>query len=106
MAKFCGKVGYSKTVETSPGVWTEELTARKYRGEVIDNRIRRNQSSDSTNDNLSINNQISILADAFAMQNLCFIRYIEFMGVKWNVSDVTISRPRLILTLGGVYNGG
>lgn len=105
MAKQCGKIGYANTVETTPGVWTEEIVERKYYGDLIRN-TRRLQSADKVNDDISINNELSIVADPYAMNNFHSIRYVEFMGTKWKVSNVEVQYPRLILILGGVYNNG
>ena len=104
MAKFYGTIGYAKTVETMPGVWTEQITERDYYGDVIRNS-RRLQSSDKVNDDISISNQISIVADPYAINNSHSMRYAEFMGAKWKISDVEVQYPRLLLTLGGLYNG-
>ena len=104
MAKFYGTIGYAKTVETMPGVWTEQITERDYYGDVIKNS-RRLQSSDKVNDDININNQISIVADPYAINNFHSMRYAEFMGAKWKISDVEVQYPRLLLTLGGLYNG-
>ena len=104
MAKFYGALGYAKTVETMPGVWTEQITERDYYGDVIKNS-RRLQSSDKVNDDININNQISIVADPYAINNFHSMRYAEFMGAKWKISDVEVLYPRLRLTLGGLYNG-
>ena len=104
MAKFYGTIGYAKTVETMPGVWTEQITERDYYGDVIRNS-RRLQSSDKVNDDISISNQISIVADPYAINNFHSMRYAEFMGAKWKISDVEGQYPRLLLTLGGLYSG-
>jgi len=104
MARFHGKVGYGETVETSPGVWEDVITERSYFGDVLRN-TRRLQEGESVNDNLSVNNSISIVADAYANDHFFAIRYVEWMGSLWKVSDVEVQRPRLILRLGGVYNG-
>lgn len=106
MARWFGKVGYSETVETAPGVWMPQDTIREYYGDVTRNTTRWTGSSDSTNDNLTVNTQISIVADPFAVEKFYSIKWIEFMGVKWSVDSVDPTQPpRLILTLGGVYNG-
>jgi hypothetical protein len=105
MGKWHGEIGYVSTVETSPGIWEETVTKRNYYGDVLKNASRWSTSSDSTNDNLNISNQISIVADPFAYQNFHSIRYVEFMGIKWKVSNLDVQYPRLLLTLGGVYNG-
>ncbi len=102
--KFCGKIGYSITKELSPGVWGDEITDRRYYGDIMRNPTSQMQSSESLNDNLNITNQISIVADPFTQENFYAMRYVEFMGAKWKITNVEIQYPRLILTVGGVYN--
>ena len=104
MAKYYGKIGYNESVETTPGVWEEKITERSYYGDVVRN-ARRLQSTDKVNDDVNVNNEISIVADPYAMNNFHSMRYVEFMGAKWKVSNVEVQYPRLILTLGGLYNG-
>lgn len=104
MAKFYGEVGYAKTIETAPGVWGEVITKRNYTGDVTKN-IKRFQDGEHLNDDLIVSNIISILADPFAYENFFAIRYIKWMGALWKVTSVDVQRPRLILTIGGVYNG-
>lgn len=104
MAKWYGTVGYVITREVRPGVWKEESIERGYYGDLVRN-TRRLQSADQQNDNVNIANEISIVADPFANENFHAMRYAEFMGTKWKVSNVEVQYPRLILTLGGVYNG-
>lgn len=103
MAKFYGAIGYGKTVETKPGVYDEQITERSYFGDLIRN-TRRLQSSDALNDDINVANEISIVADPFANENFHSMRYVEFMGAKWKISNVDVQYPRLILTIGGVYN--
>lgn len=104
MAKFYGIIGYGETQETQPGVWEEVITERKYFGDVLQFG-RRWESGGNLNDNLNINNKISIVADPFAYQNFHAMRYIDFMGALWKITNVEVQQPRLILTIGGVYNG-
>lgn len=106
MAKFFGVVGYANTVESkeSPGVWIKEITEREYYGDVM-KISRKLQGSGGINDNVDINNEISIVADPFAYENFSNIRYVEWLGVKWKVAKTTINTPRLIMSIGGVYNG-
>ena len=104
MAKFYGKIGYANTVETKPGVYEEQIVERSYYGDLIRN-TRRLQSADQVNDDINISNEISIVADPYATNNFHIMRYAVFMGTKWKISNVEVSYPRLILTLGGVYNG-
>lgn len=103
MSKFYGAVGYTKTVETSPGVSVEQITERNYYGDVIRN-TRRLQSADKVNDDINISNEISIVADPYANDHFYAIRYVVFQGAKWKVSNVDVQYPRLILSLGGLYN--
>lgn len=103
MAKFFGKIGYMVTQSTVPGIWSEVITEREYFGDLIRNTSRY-QSSDDLNDDINISNEISILADPFAYENFHAMRYVEFMGAKWKISNVEVQYPRLILTVGGVYN--
>lgn len=105
MAKWYGMIGYAESVEATPGNWEEQFTERAYYGEIIRN-TRRLQGADKVIDDISIANEISIVADPFACQNFHRMRYIEFMGAKWKISDVEVKYPRLILTIGGVYNAG
>ena len=105
MSKWYGVIGYAETVETEPGNWEEEITERPYFGDAIRN-TRLLQNSGGINDNVNIGNQISIVADPYANQNFHAMRYVEFMGSKWKVSNVDVQFPRLILTIGGLYNDG
>lgn len=104
MAKWFGKIGYANTIETSPGIYEEQITVRSYYGDVYRN-TRLLQNSGSINENINISNQISIVAEPFAVQNFHMMRYVEYMGSKWKISNVEVQYPRLILTVGGLYNG-
>lgn len=103
MAKWCGAIGYAKSVETSPGVWEDQITEKKYCGDLLANTTRW-QSSNFANDNLNISHQISILSDQFAEQNAHMIKYAEYMGEKWEVVSFEVKHPRLNLWIGGLYN--
>lgn len=104
MAKFYGVIGFAETVEERPGVHVEKIVARPYYGDLIRN-MRRLQEADQTNDNLVINNEISIVADPYATNNFHSMRYAKFMGTAWKITSVEVKYPRLTLTLGEVYNG-
>lgn len=105
MNKWYGTVGYVETVEHSPGIHVEETTERSYYGDLVRNNGKF-QTSGNVNDDRAVSVEISIVSDPYADQHFHSIRYVEFMGTKWEVSNVEPKRPRLILTLGGgVYNG-
>ena len=104
MAKFRGVVGFADTVEKTPGIHVEDIVERRYSGDLHRN-LRRLESSGVINDNINISNEISILADAYAFNHFHAMRYVEFAGAKWKITSVDATkRPRLVLTLGGVYN--
>lgn len=103
MAKFYGNVGYVVSKQVSPGVFEDNVVERSYRGDILQD-IRRWEPTENKNDNLVISNRLSIIADIFAYENLATIRYVVWKGVKWKVSNIEILRPRLVLTLGEVYN--
>lgn len=104
MSKWVGVIGFGIQIEIKPGVWKDNITEKKYYGNI--NRLsRRTQSSGNVNDNIVMSNEISIIADPFANKNLSSIRYVTFMDTKWKVTNVEVQTPRLILTLGEVFNG-
>ena len=105
MARWFGKVGYSETVETGPGVWTPNDTECEYYGDVKRDSTRWNGNSESTNDNLTINVQISIVADPFAIEHFSSMKWIEYMGTKWKITSAEPQFPRILITLGGKWNG-
>jgi len=104
MAKFQGIVGYIKTEKTEPGVYSEVVTERVYVGDILRNN-QNWEKSETLNDNFTINNRFSIISDEFAYENFPYIRYITYSGVKWSIKSIEIQRPRLVITVGGVYNG-
>ena len=104
MAKYYGKIGYIEDVETAPDIWKSQIVEREYYGEFIRNSSKF-QTSGGVNDNVNVSNEISIVADPYATQNFSSMRYIEFMGTKWKITNVEVRYPRLILSVGGVYNG-
>ena len=106
MGKFYGKIFYGKTVEREdrPGSWKTQLVARDYYGDIT--RMSRRYSNDSNvNGDITCNNVISIIADPYAVAHFSQIKCVELVGTKWTVTSVEVQSPRLILTLGGVYNG-
>ena len=103
MAKFYGSIGFAETTEVASGVWEEVITERSYMGDILRN-TRRLEPGEDLNDNLVINNQISIIADPFANQNFHAMKYVKWMGASWKITNVEVQRPRLLLTIGRVYN--
>lgn len=104
MAKWCGNIGFIETVETEPGVWEEKIKEEFYCGDSFKN-TRGIQNSGVINSNVTVSNQISIVADPYARNHIYAMRYAEFEGANWHVTNVDVQYPRLVLTLGGLYNG-
>ena len=102
--KFYGPVGFTETVEKRRGVYVEEPVEYTYNGDVLKRSVRY-QNGESVNDNLNVQHQISILADPYARKHFYSMKYVKWMGTAWKVMDVSVQYPRLVLTLGGVYNG-
>lgn len=106
MARFYGRVGYGTAVEdeTGSGVWVDDIVEYSYYGDVIRN-TRNLREGENLNADLTVENSISIVADAYANEHFFAIRYVEWAGTLWTVSSVEVQSPRLLLRLGEVYNG-
>lgn len=104
MARFKGEVGYGESVETKPGVWEDVMTEKVYSGDVVRN-TRALEEGDGLNSNIVVGNFISIVADQHAIDHFFKIKYVRWAGTLWTVTKVEVRRPRLILSLGEVYNG-
>lgn len=104
MNKWYGKVGYVTSTEVEPGIYDDTETTYEYYGEWI-KKSSRFRVSDTVTDNTDVSAELSIMADSYAELHFHSIRFVEFGGVKWKVNTVEPRRPRLILSIGGVYNG-
>jgi len=104
--KFSGDAGFAIEVESNrPGVYKEDIVERRVRGDVLNAGYNYTTDASSTSDDTSIQNRLSIIMDAFLKEHLGDLRYITYMGVKWKISGFTINAPRIIINLGGIYNG-
>lgn len=104
MAKWFGKVGYADTDMSEPGRWEEKIKERSYYGDVYRN-TRLIQNPGDINDNVNISMQISIVADPFAKDHIHAMRYAEYMGTMWRITSAEAQYPRVILQIGGIWNG-
>lgn len=104
MARFYGVIGFATSVETASGVWADVITEFPYFGDIVKS-ARKLDEGEKVNFDISLQNSISIVADAYASEHIFAMRYINWAGTLWIVSTVEVQSPRLLLRLGGVYNG-
>lgn len=104
MAKFYGKLGFSEDVEIRPSVWKPVIEERFYAGDTLRYSVRQ-ENAERPVDNANLGNDISVVADPYALNHFASLKYVEFMGVKWEVRNVTVEYPRLRISFGGVYHG-
>jgi hypothetical protein len=102
--KFHGTVGFGVSTEKSPGVWSDEPTERPYTGDILRNN-QRYSYGDDVNPDVTISDKISIIGDSFMIENLSTIKYVRWRGGVWAVKSIEVSRPRVLLEIGGLYNG-
>lgn len=102
--KWFGKIGFSDTIEKSPGVYVPTIVEKDYYGDLIKN-VKRTNDGDKVNDDISLSNQLSIISDPYIQNHFYSIKYVEMFEAKWKVSSVEVQFPRLLLSLGGMYNG-
>lgn len=105
MARFFGVVGFAENnVEIRPGVFEDIIVEKNYYGDLVKN-ARRFQDGSTIVDELSFDNSISILANKYANDHIDAMRYVVLNEVRWEITSIEAQPPRLILRLGGVYNG-
>lgn len=104
MAKYYGRIGYVKSIEIAPSVWEDKVTEKVYYGDFVRD-ARHWEKTENLHDNVTFNHTISIVADEYATRNFGYIRYAIVAGCRVQVTNIEHQRPRLILTLGGFYNG-
>lgn len=104
MARFIGNVGFGHSVEKAKGVHEDVITTRVYKGEVVRNNRAFNANQEIEGE-ITTSHSINIVADSYALANHQAIRFVEWGGGFWYVTTVQTNRPRLLLGLGGPYNG-
>lgn len=102
--KWFGKIGFNDTIEKSPGVYVPKIVEKDYYGDLIKN-VKRTNDGDKVNDDITLSNQLSIVLDPYIQDHFSSIKYVAMFGAKWKVTSVEVQFPRLLLSLGGVYNG-
>jgi len=104
MARYNGSIGFSTQNETAPGVWSTTIIEKQYKGAILQSTLRWTETP-NLNDDININEKVSIIVDPYLLQNIGSVVYITIHGVKWKVSSYEVCRPRVIINTSGVYNG-
>ena len=104
MAKFAGKIGFINQVEKEPGLFENETVERSYTGDILQD-VRRWNNVEKVNDDLTLGNRFSIVADGYILDNMYTMKYMIWRGVRWSITKIELQTPRIIITVGGVYNG-
>lgn len=103
--KYSGNIGFwIDDVEIRPGVFKSEMVEKPYTGDIIKS-YQHWTGAEHINQNLTLNNKISIIADLYLNQHISSIKYVTYMGTKWRVSSLEINYPRVVIEMGEVYNG-
>jgi hypothetical protein len=105
MARFYGNIGFAINEEVRPGIYKEIYEEFPYKGDVLRN-TRRWEATEHLNDDISISNDISIIADTFAKEHFGVMRYVHWMKQYFEIVSATIDteRHRITLSLGGIFN--
>ena len=104
MAKFYGPIGFARQIESPPGVYIDEVIEKKYKGDVVLDQ-RRFIAGDKVNDNTTLDNSISIVANAYAYENIGSMKYVVWNKIAWKIKSFNINSPRIVIQIGEVYNG-
>lgn len=104
MARFAGLVGYVTQEETSPGIWSSVEKSVMMKGELI-RQSSNNRDAGKVNSDITLNHRVSLMGDSYSFDNYYNIKWVMVDKVKWEVSSIEIQRPRLILAIGGLWNG-
>lgn len=104
MGKFAGQIGFIKSAERTPGLFENETIERPYTGEILQD-VRNWRSNETVNDDLTLSNRFSVIADNYILNNMYTMKYVVWRGVRWSVTKIELQAPRITITVGGVYNG-
>lgn len=107
MAKYSGKLGLVyPDAETAPGIWApEKVEEVSVKGDTLNLSKSYSPSSQSINDDLTLSKRVSIIASSDLIADTASMRYLTYLGQRWKIVEIDFQRPRLIFTLGGIWNG-
>lgn len=98
-------LGFSeKNKEVRPGVWKMQPEEVTHRAKLLTYN-KDYDSGEEVNDDLKLRNRYEIVMKDKKL-DYQDMRYVIVKGTKWKVSALEFLEVRIIITLGGVYNGG
>ena len=103
--RVSGVIGYGEQTKIRPGVVEDVIIEKKFRGETVRPPSSGHDEGGKVNDDLKVGVTLSIVAGAYHSTHVHAIRYITWQGKRWKVANVDVAHPRLIMRLGGLYNG-
>lgn len=104
MTRFRGIIGLNRgPVESSPGIFEESIDELEVVGDLMSLGLR--WPGAGMQDGLSAKHILSIITPEDESVDFNEVVYVEWNGRKWNVVSIEFKRPRINLTLGGLYNG-
>ena len=104
MTKFRGSIGTNRgPEETSPGIFEPIIEEFEVTGEIrnIGARWPRHEQGDS----VSARHVLSIVTPESSIIDFTEVVYVIWQTRKWSVVSIEYKRPRVELSLGGLYNG-
>jgi hypothetical protein len=102
--KYSGKIGFASKVETSPGVWEDEITERDYIGDVLQ-RTERLDTGSTIIPSYRTTTSYSVLSDGVLKERYSDVRYISDQGTRWKVDSIIKKFPRMEMFVSEEYNG-
>jgi len=103
MAKAALTLGFAEFVETAPDAWTPSIKEKSYVADVIRD-YKQWKPGESINDTIDIQSRFQIVLDDYLQVNQAQLKYVTYGGVKWRVRSINLIRPRIEISVGGVYN--
>lgn len=104
MARFSGILGINRgPVEVSPGIYKPQIEEIVVTGEIRQEQLSWGQAN--LREGLRARHVLSIVTPDDGELGFGEVEYIEWQGKKWDVISVAYKRPRLELSMGGIYNG-
>lgn len=105
MSRFWGYIGINKGIVESgtPGVVEYEIERVRVSGEIRNARL--SWPNANARERLSAQHVLSLITPEDSDIDYNGVVYVEWHNTQWAVTAIQYNRPRLELTMGGLYNG-